>query len=38
MVFRILPSFNGITYLAKTEVLGENYVYLDASLTGMGAI
>ena len=33
-----LPSFNGITYLAKTEVLGENYVYLDASLTGMGAI
>ena len=33
-----LPTFNGITYLVKTEVLGENYVYLDASLTGLGAI
>ena len=35
---KFLPNFNGITYLVKTEVLGENYVYLDASLTGLGAI
>ena len=33
-----LPTFNGITYLVKTEALGENYVYLDVSLTGLGAI
>ena len=33
-----LPTFNGITYFNKTEVLSENYVYLDASLTGLGAI
>ena len=33
-----LPTFNGITYFNKTEVLSKNYVYLDASLTGLGAI
>ena len=33
-----LPTFSGITYFNKTEALIENYVYLDASLTGLGAI
>ena len=33
-----LPTFNGITYFKKSEALIENCVYLDASLTGLGAI
>ena len=33
-----LATFNGITYFNKAEALAENYVYLDASLTGLGAI
>ena len=33
-----LPTFNEITDLVKTEVLCENHMYLDASLTGLGAI
>ena len=35
---KFLPTFKGITYLVKTEVLGKNHVYLDASMTGLGAI
>ena len=33
-----LPTFNGITYIKKSDVFIENYVYSDASLTGLGAI
>ena len=33
-----LPSYNGISYIRKHKVDAEQSLYLDASLTGMGAI
>ena len=33
-----LPSYNGVTYMKKTNVDPEQTLHLDACLTGMGAI
>ena len=35
---KFLPSYNGISYIRKRKVDAEQSLYLDASLTGMGAI
>ena len=33
-----LPSYNGISYITKTKIDHEQTLFLDACLTGMGAV
>ena len=35
---KFLPKFNGITFFSKPEVDETQFLYLDACLTGMGAV
>ena len=33
-----LPSFNGVTYINKPEIVNNHSLHIDASLTGLGGI
>ena len=33
-----LPSFNGVTYLRKSQIVNNHSLHIDASLTGLGGI
>ena len=38
MVLGVLPSFNGVCYMSKPSIDDSQSLFLDASLTGMGAV
>ena len=38
MVFTFLPSYNGISYIQKNIMDNGQSLFLDACLTGMGAV
>ena len=36
--FTFFPTYNGISYIKKTEIGDSQSLFLDASLTGMGVV